>query len=225
LPAVIHYINAHVANQAFKIPRLKRLLKKAAVTYCDGAGVAKAAQILGKKLPHRLTLADFVFDMLRAFAKAERKVYILAGDKGLPAEAITIIDEQVTGHTVVGFHHGYILKDRAANQAVIDEINMLKPDIVLVGFGTPLQEFWIDKHKHELDVAVLYAVGAVMDYHTGRLPRCPYWMGPVGLEWLFRFKAEPRRLFTRYIIGNPWFMARIYLRKWFGDPEHNGPAD
>jgi N-acetylglucosaminyldiphosphoundecaprenol N-acetyl-beta-D-mannosaminyltransferase len=110
-------------------------------------------------------------------------------------------------------HHGFINRNPSLNQAVIDDINSLNPDIVLVGFGTPLQEYWIDTHKSQLKAGVLYAVGAVFDYHTGRLPRCPAWMGNLGLEWLFRFCVEPKRLFARYIIGNPWFMARLFWTK------------
>jgi UDP-N-acetyl-D-mannosaminuronic acid transferase (WecB/TagA/CpsF family) len=102
LPAVVHYLNIHVANQAFRMPRLKTLLQQADLTYCDGAGIVKAAKILGQYLPCRLTMADFIFEMLETFANYGKTVYILAGDAQLPMDALRVIREQVPNHSVVG---------------------------------------------------------------------------------------------------------------------------
>jgi UDP-N-acetyl-D-mannosaminuronic acid transferase (WecB/TagA/CpsF family) len=32
-----------------------------------------------------------------------------------------------------------------------------------------------------------------------------------GLEWLWRVWIEPRRLFLRYLVGNPRFLVRLGL--------------
>lgn len=206
---VIFYLNIHVANTAFTNARLKAILQSADVVYCDGAGVVLGSKLLGAPLPTRLTAADWFLDLLNHLAHKQRKVYLLGGAPGVPEGALNTIAEQVLDHSVVGMHHGYILNDPTLEQQVIDEINALQPDVLIVGFGTPLQECWIDRNRSRLNVPCIYAIGAVMDFVSGRVSRCPKWMGRIGLEWLYRLGTEPVRLLGRYILGNPWFLGRI----------------
>lgn len=207
--SIISYVNVHVANQAFRFPRLKRFLKQADVVYCDGAGIVLASKLLGQPLPCRLAAADWFIRMMDTLASAGCSVYLLGGEPGVPEKALEVISEKVPHHTVCGVHHGYILHDAHLETQVIEQINTLQPDLLIVGFGTPLQEFWIERNRNRLNARAIYAIGAVMDYHVGKLRRCPAWMGDAGLEWLFRLYVEPVRLFARYVIGNPWFLLRI----------------
>jgi N-acetylglucosaminyldiphosphoundecaprenol N-acetyl-beta-D-mannosaminyltransferase len=206
---IVGYLNVHVANTAFHDAALKRALRQADLIYCDGAGVALASRLLGCPLPTRLTAADWFLDMLRHFARENRRVYLLGGEPGVPEKALGVIAAQIPDHTVVGAHHGFILNDAGLEERVIHAINASRPDILIVGFGTPLQELWIERCRDRLDVPVLYALGAVMDFVSGKVSRCPAWMGTRGLEWLYRLAVEPGRLAGRYLIGNPWFLARI----------------
>jgi N-acetylglucosaminyldiphosphoundecaprenol N-acetyl-beta-D-mannosaminyltransferase len=207
----ICYLNVHVANTAFWNAKLKSILKSSDVVYCDGAGIVLGAKLLKKPLFARLAAADWLLDLLKFMSERGFKVFLLGGEPGVADRALHIIQQKLPNHSVVGVHHGYILKDEALENQVIAQINALKPDLLLVGFGTPLQELWIDKHREHLNVSTLYAIGAVMDYLVGKVPRCPAWIGKMGLEWLFRFCVEPKRLFGRYILGNPWFLIRIML--------------
>jgi exopolysaccharide biosynthesis WecB/TagA/CpsF family protein len=75
--------------------------------------------------------------------------------------------------------------------------------------GSPAQEIWIDRNFDRLAVPVTWAVGALVDFVSGRLPRAPRFMLDHGLEWLYRLAKEPRRLSARYLIGNPLFFYRI----------------
>jgi len=207
----VAYLNVHVANTAFTNPQLKSILKSCDVVYCDGAGIALAAKLLKKLTYTRITAADWLFELLKVMSDRGLKVYLLGGEPGVPEQALQIINQKLPNHSVVGVHHGYILKNEGLENRVIDQINALKPDLLIVGFGTPLQEVWLDKNRHRLNVSVVYAIGAVMDYLVGKVSRCPQWMGDCGLEWLYRFCVEPKRLFGRYILGNPWFLSRILL--------------
>lgn len=206
---VVGYLNIHVANTAFHNAALKQALQGANLIYCDGAGIALGARLLGQSLPTRLTAADWFMDMLRHFAIKNRRVYLLGGEPGVPEKAMEVIAAQIPNHTVVGAHHGFILNDPELERRVIRMINACRPDILIVGFGTPLQELWIERNKNALDVSVLYALGAVMDFVSGKVSRCPAWMGVMGLEWLYRLAVEPGRLAGRYLVGNPWFLVRI----------------
>jgi N-acetylglucosaminyldiphosphoundecaprenol N-acetyl-beta-D-mannosaminyltransferase len=218
---VVHYLNIHVANTAFSDARLKQILQESDLVYCDGAGIVLGSKLLGSPLPTRLTAADWFTDLLAYLAEKQCRVYLLGGDPGVPETALAEIADRVPGHTVVGAHHGFILNSPDLQNQVIDEINALQPDILIVGFGTPLQEYWIDAHRSKLKVPVIYAIGAVMDFVSQKVSRCPQWMGDAGFEWLYRLYTEPNRLGGRYVIGNPWFLGRIAMQAMLG-PLFNG---
>ena len=89
--------------------------------------------------------------------------------------------------------------------ADIARINAARPDYVWVGLGAPKQDLWAARHRPQLDAAVVLAVGAAFDFHSGGLSRAPAWMQRRGLEWLYRLAAEPRRLARRYLVTNTRF--------------------
>ncbi len=206
---LIYALNVNAANIAFIDSQWRSIIQKGHIMYCDGAGIVLGSKILGTPLPCRLTAADWLLDAVRYFSENGLSVYFLAGEPGIPERAMALFDKAVPEHRVLGAHHGYILDDPTLENAVIDEINRLKPDILLVGFGMPLQEYWIEKNRHRLQVASLWAIGATLDYLTGKVSRCPGWMGRYGLEWLYRLLLEPKRMWQRYVVGNPWFLLRI----------------
>lgn len=207
--SVIFYINVHGTNLAYRNKPYKHVLQQGDIVFCDGAGVMLAAFLLGEDVPVRLTVMDWLFEMLEAFAEENLRVLFLAGEPGVGERALRVFDQRIPSHTVVGMHHGYILDDPDLEKAAIAYINELRPDILFLGMGMPLQELWIDRHRHELNVRVICCIGAALDYIGGKIPRCPAWMGKIGFEWLFRLWSEPRRLFHRYVVGNPWFISRI----------------
>lgn len=92
---------------------------------------------------------------------------------------------------------------------VLKEINRLQPDILWVGLGSPKQDFWMSRHRDKLDVPVMIGVGAAFDFLSGSKKQAPVWMQRAGLEWLFRFLCEPRRLWRRYLFGNTKFVYLI----------------
>lgn len=209
---VIHYLNIHVANTAYQQPELKAILKESDLVYCDGAGIVAGSKVLGNPLPTRLTAADWFLDMLDVLGRKKCRVYLLGGEPGVPERAMKVISEQVPTHSVVGVHHGFFRKNQSLTRQVIEDINRSNPDVLIVGLGTPIQEHWIEQYRSELNVPVIYAIGAVMDFVSGRISRCPQWMGNAGFEWLYRLGTEPGRLLGRYVLGNPWFLARITFR-------------
>ena len=90
-----------------------------------------------------------------------------------------------------------------------DLIREARPDVVWVGLPTPKQELWMASNVARLGVPVLIGVGAAFDFLSGRKQQAPTWMQRTGLEWLFRLLAEPRRLWKRYLVGNPLFVLRV----------------
>lgn len=103
-------------------------------------------------------------------------------------------------------------------------INAARPDIVWVGLGTPKQDYWVARLRPALDAPVLIAVGAAFAFHAGHLRQAPRWMMRCGLEWLFRLAIEPRRLWRRYVIGNPRFMWLVAKQWVTGRPAPAAPG-
>jgi N-acetylglucosaminyldiphosphoundecaprenol N-acetyl-beta-D-mannosaminyltransferase len=91
--------------------------------------------------------------------------------------------------------------------ALAEQINAAKPDVLWVGIGVPKQEKWMARMRDRLEVPVMCGVGAAFDFHAGRISQAPRWMQERGLEWTYRIVQEPRRLLPRYLYYNPRFLA------------------
>ena len=205
----VMYVNAHVLNQSHERPELREALADADLVYCDGYGVRLAAKALDVEIPHRMTGADWIWGLASLCEANGQSVYLLGGEPGVTADAAERLQRWYPRLEVAGTHHGYFELGSAHDQRVIEDINEKQPDIVLVGMGSPKQELWVDRHAHELDADVLWTVGALFDYVSGRVPRAPAWLADNGLEWIFRFAIEPQRMWRRYLVGNPQFVSRV----------------
>ena len=106
-------------------------------------------------------------------------------------------------------------------EALLEQIKTSRSDFLLVAMGTPKQELWIARHKAELGVPVTMGVGGSFDVLAGLKTDTPSWARGHGLEWLYRLALDPRNLWKRYLLTNPWFVYRV-LRERLG---RRGRAD
>jgi N-acetylglucosaminyldiphosphoundecaprenol N-acetyl-beta-D-mannosaminyltransferase len=208
-PRGVMYVNAHVLNRSQEDPALRRALECADLVYCDGYGVRLAAKALDVQTPHRMTGADWIWGLATLCEEAGHSIYLLGCDPGVAREAAARLHALYPRLSVVGSHHGYFEIGSPHDDRVIEDINARRPDIVLVGMGTPKQELWVERHSAEVDADVLWTVGALFDYVSGRIPRAPGWLADNGLEWIFRLAIEPQRMWRRYLLGNPVFISRV----------------
>ena len=218
-------VNAHCLNLCYKDSALRDSLNGADVVFCDGAGVMLAARMLGGRIPARITYAAWIW-RLAGFAAAEGfSFYFLGARPGVAQEAATRLRERYPGLRIVGVRHGYFdhSAGSAENEAVLEEINATAPDILLVGLGMPLQERWLTQNRHRLDARVALSGGAVFDYASRRVRRGPRILTERGFEWLARLLNEPRRLWRRYLLGNPLFLLRV-LRQLLWRTIGKGPV-
>src|SRR4051794_28792212 len=206
----VAYVNAHVLNQSSSDPTLRAALQRADLVYCDGYGVRLAAKAIGLEVPHRMTGADWIWGVAALCEATGRSLYLLGSDPGASQEAAAALKRWYPSLDVRGTHHGYFDIGTAHSERVIEHIAENKPDLLLVGMGTPLQELWVDHYFDRLDARVVWTVGALFDYVSGRVPRAPHWMADHGLEWIFRLAIEPRRMWRRYLLGNPVFLWRVW---------------
>jgi N-acetylglucosaminyldiphosphoundecaprenol N-acetyl-beta-D-mannosaminyltransferase len=204
-------VNARCLNLCYEDPALRTSLNGADVVFCDGAGVMLAARILGGRIPARITYAAWIWQ-LADFAAAEGfSLYLLGARPGVAQEAALRLRERYPGLRIVGVRHGYFdhSAGSAENEAVLEEINAASPDILLVGLGMPLQERWLTENRHDLEAGVALSCGAAFDYASNRVRRGPRLLTESGFEWLARLLGEPRRLWRRYLLGNPLFLLRV----------------
>lgn len=124
-------------------------------------------------------------------------------------KARDIFLEKYPGLIIKGVHHGFFDKGGQENDAVIEQINQVSPDILIVAFGMPLQEKWLMENWDKLNAKVFLVGGACFDYASGCLRRGPKVLRRFGLEWLGRLIIEPKRLWRRYLIGNTIFFAQV----------------
>lgn len=201
----ISYLNAHCVNVSFSDKEYRDILNKADLVYAGGKGVVWAAGFLGIPLPQRLNILDF-FDTLAVLLRRNNiGLYLLGGSEEVAQKAAQELHRK--GINVIGARNGFFTEQE--EPAIINEINRLRPHILMVGMGVPKQEKWIYNHLKELDVNLCWAVGAAFDWLSGQRSRAPAWMVGCGLEWLHRFLQQPGRLWKRYLIGNPLFCGRV----------------
>jgi N-acetylglucosaminyldiphosphoundecaprenol N-acetyl-beta-D-mannosaminyltransferase len=211
----VTYINAMCVNTAAETPDYLDALRTADLVYADGQAIVWAARRLGHPVPERVNAGDFFPAFFRRCAEENLSVFFLGSPPGVAESAAERLSEQAPGLRVAGTHHGYL--SGASTPQVIAQINESAPSLLIVGMGVPHQERWLWANWDALDVPVAWCVGATMDYFAGNFPRAPVWMRRCGLEWLFRLVLEPRRLWRRYLLGNPRFVWRVVRRRRLGD--------
>jgi N-acetylglucosaminyldiphosphoundecaprenol N-acetyl-beta-D-mannosaminyltransferase len=209
---VYAYANIHAINLAQQHPRFKAFLNSAHVVYCDGEGVRLGARLLGFSLPPRIVLTYWVWELCALCVERGYSMFFLGAHEDVIRYAAEHAALRFPALRIKGWHHGYFDKQGPENDAIIQTINHAAPDILLVGFGMPVQEDWIEAHQGRLAVHAILPAGSLFDYMAGVKSVAPEWMANHGLEWLYRLLQEPGRLWKRYLIGNPLFFTRVLLQ-------------
>ena len=91
-------------------------------------------------------------------------------------------------------------------ERMTDRIRASGANLIWVGLGCPKQERWIAEHKDRLPPGVYFGIGAAFAFHAGEVRQAPAWIQRLGMEWLYRLAAEPRRLWRRYFTYNSLFL-------------------
>lgn len=212
----IYIINADCLNQTFSDKEYLDILHQADYIFADGSGIKLGCKILGDTVVDNINGTDLFPLLCERSSQRHFSLYLLGAKPGLAAKVQQNMENRYPGLKIVGTHHGYFKRHSEEERNVIKAINDSQADILLVAFGVPAQEKWIDAHRHQLSPKVLIGVGGLFDFYSGHIPRAPLWLRRAGLEWVYRLSQEPRRLFKRYILGNPLFVYRVYWWKWFG---------
>lgn len=204
----IFNVNVHAINLCFQQPHFYKILKEAEYVFCDGEGVRQALKYRGVQIPYRITYADWMKHFLPWMASKGFSVAFLGSSLETLEQATANVRSRYPDLRLTGFVDGYLDEEEQ-----VKRLAKLDADVLIVGMGMPLQEFWITRNQHRLPFSVYLSGGAVFDYLSGRISRAPQLMRNYGLEWLYRLILEPRRLFSRYVVGNPLFVFRVLFAK------------
>ncbi len=199
----------HVANED---PEFQKIVNSADLFSPDGIAMVWLARFLGKDLPRRATSAEL---MQLFFMAADEKGYrsFFFGDTDDTLHALKKqLETSFPGHRVVGaYSPPFREHSEEEKREMIDMINEAKPDVLWVGLGLPKQERWIYENRDRLKVPVAMGVGACFGFFSGKVKRVPHWVGEAGFEWVWRFLAEPRKLWRRDAIDGPRFILKTLV--------------
>lgn len=193
-------------------PRLRDAYQAASLSLVDGMPLVWCSGLLGQRLPEKISGSDLVRPLMQRSAQRGWRVFMLGGLPGAAEAAAQALLRDFPDLIIAGTYAPFIdlNKPRSERAEVIARIKQAQPHIVLVGLGAPKQELWIHESLAALKPAVLFGIGASIDFMAGVVPRSPRWMSRCGLEWLYRLGAEPKRMWRRYLVRGPRFLPILW---------------
>ncbi len=206
-PSQVCFVNADCVNIAFRDAEYKSILRSCGMVLADGIGVKLAGKILNRNIRQNVNGTDMLPVLCKALEERGKTIYLLGGKPGVATDVAVWMKRQFATLEICGHRHGFFT-DRELPD-VLAEIRSASPAVLLVAFGAPKQEKWIRAHLRETGAAVVIGTGGLFDFYSGRIPRAPVWMREIGMEWIYRFWQEPRRMWRRYFVGNFVFLARV----------------
>jgi N-acetylglucosaminyldiphosphoundecaprenol N-acetyl-beta-D-mannosaminyltransferase len=190
-PHQVATVNPEFVMRARKDAAFARVLEGADLCLPDGVGVVWAARRLGCDLREPVAGVDLVQPLASMCARRGWRLFLLGATPGVAAELAERLRDANKGLEVNAHSGG---PDPRQDVETLHRIHDHHADVLLVAFGAPAQEMWIDRLKNRLGVSVAIGVGGAFDYLTDRVPRAPAWMRRARLEWLARLVRQPWRV-------------------------------
>jgi N-acetylglucosaminyldiphosphoundecaprenol N-acetyl-beta-D-mannosaminyltransferase len=193
---------------AVRDDEFRQLLDESDITAPDGRPVAWALRSLGIKSQPQVRGTDLMTAISAQSAVFGHRIFLYGSTADTLARLRSRFERNIPGLQIVGAYAPPFRPLRAAeDEECVRQILDSGADIVFVGLGAPKQERWMAGHRSTLAGIVMVGVGAAFDFYSGKVTQAPRWVQRTGLEWLFRLVVEPRRLWKRYVLFNPLFLA------------------
>lgn len=208
-PRLILNHNLHSAYLYRENPWFRDLYALSDLMVIDGWPILTlAARTRALSSAHRIGSTDWISAIWSSPDLEPMRVFILGGSEEVNADAVATWRKQRNADHVAG-RSGYMTADE--EQGVVDMIREHDPQLILVGMGMPLQEAFLTRNLDQMPNAYIATVGGAVDYVAGAAKLSPRWLGPLGLEWLWRFAHDPGRLCSRYFV-EPFKLASAIVR-------------
>jgi len=207
-------LNAYCVALALQDRSLKEIYNRSDIPGADGMPFAFWLRKVLKVPCDRLAGPDIVLYLAERSKETGYTFYLYGGAPDVLEQCRRDLRVRFPHIRIVGAYSPPFRELTATeDDAVCDEINGLQPDIILVGLGTPKQDYWIDSHLERLRGSVMVASGAVFDFYGGRVKMAPQWIRSSGFEWLYRLLGKDRRrLSSRYTRYHFLFVSRFLLQ-------------
>lgn len=213
-PQLLMCPNAQLVSLAQGNPLFAEALQSSSLNMPDGISVVLAARLLGHAAKERVTGGELMERLCREAAIYRFSVFFLGGLPSSAEVAAKKLQQRYPGLRIVGTYRpsdGFE-QDAVETARVLQTIRDAAPDLLCVAFGAPMREIWMHEHCRDLPIRAALSVGAALDTQAGFRKRAPRWTHRLGVEWLYRLAAEPRRLWRRYLFGNSRFVM-VVLRE------------
>ncbi len=204
----VFFVNADCLNKVFVDKEYYRILRGNDITFADGSGISLAGRMLKTPVADNVNGTDLLPRICELASQKGYGIFLLGAAPGVAEAMKDKLETRYPGLRINGTKDGFFDKVNSAAE-VVNQINASGSDILLVAFGAPLQEKFIVDNYIQIDVSILMGVGGLFDFYSGRIARAPVWLRRIGLEWTFRLLQEPKRMWKRYILGNPLFLYRV----------------
>jgi N-acetylglucosaminyldiphosphoundecaprenol N-acetyl-beta-D-mannosaminyltransferase len=204
-------LNAPMFYDCQRHKQIRNLVNSAELVTPDGAGILWAGRLFGHRFKERVAGFDLFKRFLQYANEHRATVFLLGGRSQMMDKLVPVIRRTWKNVRIVGRHHGFF--DPAREKEIVESVRKIRPDFLFVAMGAFRQEIFIHNHREAVEVPVMMGVGGSFDVLAGYRPRAPRWLQAVGLEWLFRFLTEPRRL--PQIAKIPLFMAELVWHRLF----------
>jgi len=197
-------------------PNLRNIYNSADFTLCDGVPLIWASRFLGEPLKGRVTGLDLLPKFIETCHTEAFSIFLLGAKDGVGEFLKQKLEKEFPGIKVVGIYSPPFAEkfSKEENEKMMQLINNVKPDVLWVSLTAPKQDYWIYENIDFLDVHIAIGVGGAFEVTAGLIDRAPKFMQKNGLEWLYRFVKEPRRLFKRYFVEAPMFIPIIIKQKF-----------
>lgn len=198
------FLNVDVVMKIERDAYLQRIVKEADYVVADGMPLIWISKWFRRPLQEKISGSDFVPALCRYAAKNNKTLFFVGGTPEAQEGARKKLVQKHPGIRIVGMYSPPLGFENNREEVcrMNEKIKKAHPDILVVCLGCPKQEKYIYENRGEYDAGISVCAGGTIDFLSGRIPRCPVWMSRCGLEWLYRFSREPKRLFKRYFVDD-----------------------
>jgi N-acetylglucosaminyldiphosphoundecaprenol N-acetyl-beta-D-mannosaminyltransferase len=212
-PNYVCVCSVHGVMECQRSADLRRIFNSAGMVTPDGMPLVWLARERDPQVT-RVYGPDLMLAEFERSLKAGHRHFLYGGRPGVAARLADNMQKRFPGLQVAGtMEPPFAPLDQLTTPEAAAAINATDADVVWVGISSPKQERWMARMRPLLQAPVLIGVGAAFDFHSGMVRQAPRWMQRSGLEWLFRLVTEPRRLWRRYLVNNPWFLWALALQR------------
>lgn len=219
---LIGVLNAAKVVSLGRDEQLRASLLECDLLLADGQAVVWASRMTDHPLPERIAGIDLFERLLELADREGRSVYLLGAKPAVLSALQSRLGARFPALRIAGSHHGYFSDDDAPGIAA--EIRASGADMLFLGMTSPKKENFLKRYGPVLGVPVLHGVGGSFDIFAGITTRAPLSWQRLGLEWAYRLRQEPRRMWRRYLTTNTLFIVKAIRESWRPQPPYPRPV-